>query len=358
MDAPSRSRLGLGVILRLSHTRRRWQVRLGEAANLSVRLGVMEILEAAEIRRRLVDLAIVNCMREALIAYSSGECETPMPMHLGIAGEAAEVHIKSSYRRGGPYFALKLASTFPGNLARGLPVGNGMMLLCSAETGEPVALLADGGHLTDVRTAAVAAMVTRELGRRDTVLGIVGSGIQARLQARFHAGILELRQIWIWGRTPERAALCRREIAVELPGVEVCVAETPAEVARQSRLIVTATAAREPLLRADEIQTGTLILAVGADAEGKQELDPEILRRAALLLVDSRRQCEKLGELQHARDQWGRAVEAGEWLAAPETVAADSVTVADFTGLGVEDLYIAEKCWGAGVRRGSEDRTV
>src|ERR1700683_3810388 len=100
-------------------------------------------------------------MREALLPQSRGECDTPMPMHLDIASERAEVHMKSSYRRGGRYFALKMASTFPANPARGLPTGNGMMLLSSAETGEPVALLADGGHLTDVRTAAAAAMVAR-----------------------------------------------------------------------------------------------------------------------------------------------------------------------------------------------------
>src|SRR5208337_2540611 len=105
--------------------------------------------------------------------------------------------------RGGRYFALKLASTFPNNLDRGLSTGNGMMLLASAETGEPVAMLADAGHLTDVRTAAAAAMVACELGRKDRALGIVGTGVQARLQAEMHAVILPLDQIWIWGRNPE-----------------------------------------------------------------------------------------------------------------------------------------------------------
>src|ERR1044071_9165329 len=118
-------------------------------------------------------------MREALMAHSAGECDTPMPMHLAIDAEQAEVHVKSSYRRGGQYFALKIASTFPRNSNRGLPSGNGMMLLSSAETGEPVAFLADAGHLTDVRTAAVAAMTARELRRSDRVLGILGTGIQA-----------------------------------------------------------------------------------------------------------------------------------------------------------------------------------
>src|SRR6516165_6217964 len=139
-------------------------------------------------------------MRDALIAYSRGECDTPMPMHLDIAPESAEVHMKSSYRRGGKYFALKIAATFPGNASRGLPVGNGMMLLSSAETGDPVAFLADAGHLTDVRTAAVAALAARELGRRDKTLGILGTGIQARLQVEMHAQVLPLERIVIWGR--------------------------------------------------------------------------------------------------------------------------------------------------------------
>jgi ornithine cyclodeaminase len=317
----------------------------------------MRILELPEIRRLLKYPEIVALMRQAVIAYSRGECDMPMPMHLAIAPENAEVHIKSSYRRGGKYFALKIAATFPGNLARGLPVGNGMMLLSSAETGEPVAFLADAGHLTDVRTAAVSAMLARELarelGRRDGSLGILGTGIQARLQARMHAEILDLRQIYIWGRNPQRAAECQRDLQAALPQIEIALAPSPADVARAARLIVTATASRIPLLRASDLQPGTHISAVGSDSPGKQELDPEILRRASLLLVDSRPQCEKLGELQHAPDQAGRAVEIGEYCDAPvainqaikHEIDPAGITVADFTGLGVEDLYIAESCY-------------
>jgi ornithine cyclodeaminase/alanine dehydrogenase-like protein (mu-crystallin family) len=131
-----------------------------------------------------------------------------------------------------------------------------MMLLSSAETGEPLAFFADGGHLTDVRTAAAAAMAVRELGRHDSAIGILGSGVQARL-------------------------------------------------------LITVTPSRQPLLRAGDLQPGTHISAVGSDSAGKQELDVEILRRASLLLADSRRQCEKLGELQHAPPEWERAIEIG-----------------------------------------------
>ncbi|HEX3745977.1 MAG TPA: ornithine cyclodeaminase family protein [Bryobacteraceae bacterium] len=305
----------------------------------------MRILELPAIRQGLVYSEIIALMRDALTAQSRGECDTPMPMHLDIAAQRAEVHMKSSYRRGGRYFALKFASSFPGNVACGLPTGNGMMLLASAETGEPVALLADNGHLTDVRTAAVSAMVAHALGRQDRTLGILGTGIQARLQAQMHAEILPLDRILIWGRNPGRAAECRRDIAALLPHLAVSVATSPAELAGQTHLIVTCTAARAPLLFAADVRAGTHICAVGSDGPGKQELEPAILARAHLLLADSRRQCETLGELQHAPSEWERAREIGEFCAAASPIPPDAVTVCDCTGLGVEDLYIAESCY-------------
>jgi ornithine cyclodeaminase len=302
----------------------------------------VRILDLTEIRRLLNYPEIIDRMRDALIAYSRGECDTPMPMHLDIAPESAEVHMKSSYRRGGRYFALKIAATFPGNLSRNLPVGNGMMLLSSAITGDPIAFLADAGHLTDVRTAAVAALIARELGRRDKTLGILGTGIQARLQAQMHAQVLPLERIVLWGRNPARVEECRRDLEKL---ADVTVAAIPAEVAFETRLIVTCTATREPLLHTHMVHPGTHLSCVGSDTPGKHEIDASILKRADLLLADSLAQCAKLGELQHAPDELGRTVELGEFLEAPRRLAPGAVTVCDFTGLGVEDLYIAEYCW-------------
>jgi len=94
----------------------------------------------------------------------------------------------------------------------------------------------------------------------------------------------------------------------------------------------------------EDILPGTHISAVGADSPGKQELDARILKTSALLLADSRAQCEKLGELQHAMSERGRAVEIGSFCAAPVAFDRAGITVADFTGLGAEDLFIAETC--------------
>lgn len=298
----------------------------------------MKVIAQDEIRRRIGAARAIAAMREAVIAQSRGDCDTPMPMHLDLsAAGGGEVHIKSSTCKGGRHVALKVA----GNYVR-RPYGS--IVLISVETGETVAYFDDGGYLTDLRTAAVSAMVARELGRRDAVLGILGSGVQARLQAVLHAEVLPLEEVQLWGRSAERTAACADDIGRLLPGVRVVVARSAAEVAAAARLIATATASRAPLLDARDVAPGSHISAVGADSPGKQELDPELLRRASLLLVDSRAQCERLGELQHAQSERERATEIGAFCAAPVAFDRAGITVADFTGLGAEDLFIAEAC--------------
>jgi ornithine cyclodeaminase len=298
----------------------------------------MKIVGHEEIRRSVNFAQAIAAMREAVIAQSCGDLDTPMPMHLDLApGGGGEVHIKSSYRMGGRHFALKVAGSYAKR-----PYGS--IVLVSVETGETVAFFDDGGYLTDLRTAAVSAMVAKELGRRDSVLGILGTGVQARLQAELHAAVVPLTEIHVWGRNPDRAAACAREIGVRLPGARVVASPSPAEVAAAARLVVTATASRGPLLAAADIRPGTHVSAVGSDSPGKQELDPDILRRASLLLVDSLAQCARLGELQHALSEKPRAVEIGAFCASPRDYDRSGVTVADFTGLGAEDLFIAEAC--------------
>ena len=183
-----------------------------------------------------------------------------------------------------------------------------MMLLASAETGEPVALLGRRrpshrrahrrgvGH-GGARTGPPRFRARHSRHRRTGAL----AGADARRNPRSPAD-LDLGPQCPSAR--RNAGAIYRQL---LPETEIALAASPGEVAAAARLIVTATASRQPLLRAGDLQPGTHISAVGSDSPGKQELDPEILRRAALLLVDSRRQCEKLGELQHAPDRTGTA---------------------------------------------------
>src|SRR5947207_3105625 len=127
----------------------------------------MTVISADQIDALIDRKGLIALMRDALVAHSRGECITPMPMHLDVKTYEGEVHVKSSYRLGGKYFVLKMAGTFPGNRQEGLSTGCGMMMLCSAQTGAPVALFEDNGRLTDLRTAAMSAAVARALGRTD-----------------------------------------------------------------------------------------------------------------------------------------------------------------------------------------------
>jgi ornithine cyclodeaminase len=312
---------------------------------------MIRMFRPEEIRRLVVYREVIDAMRGAVIAQARGECDTPMPMHLAVGSRGAEVHIKSSYRRGGEFLVLKAAGSFPARVESGKSSGSGMMTLLSAQTGDPVAFFEDEGWMTDVRTAAVAAMAARELGRRDVTLGVLGTGIQARLQAVLHAEVLPLETIHVWGRTPEHVGSYRRDMQALLPAVAVFAAPSPADVARATRLVVTTTPARLPLLEREELAAGTHVSAVGADAPGKQELHGSILESASLLLVDSLAQCERLGELQNASPAAPRAVELGAFCDAPPDYDREGITVADFTGLGVEDLAIAEYVYRKAVPR-------
>ena len=107
--------------------------------------------------------------------------------------------------------------------------------------------------------------------------------------------------------------------------------------------MITCTAAREPLVERGWLAPGAHVTALGSDGAGKQELDPAILEDAALLVVDSRDQCARLGELQHAQDQRESAIELGEICArrVPGRTSDDQLTVCDLTGLGVQDVAAA-----------------
>jgi ornithine cyclodeaminase len=211
----------------------------------------------------------------------------------------------------------------------------------SATTGEALALFADGGWLTDVRTAMAGAIAARAIGYTGGTLGIVGAGIQARMQAemiRRHVGAERVR---IWGRDPGKA----RALATELGG-EACT--DLADLVRASDLVVTTTPSTEWLIDDDWVRPGARIVAVGSDGGGKRELDPRILGRATVV-ADSAEKCLENGEAGWAVRAGLLAAEAiiplGELLAEPRSFDADAIVVADLTGLPVQDAAIAGAVW-------------
>ena len=303
----------------------------------------MRIVTRGEILAALDETAALAAVEAGFRAYSAGKVQLMAVGHLGFNDPPGDCHVKGAYAEGDEVFVVKLASSFYRNPDIGLPSSNGFMVVVSARTGEVLALLHDEGALTDQRTAMAGAIAARAILRAGSkVLGIVGTGTQARLQAKLISRLLGLRTILVWGRNQDRAAA----LAMELGGQAVSLAE----LCSRADLLVTTTPSTQPLLTVGMIRPGTRIVAVGADCPGKQELDPQLLAKARIL-VDSRSQC-----VHHGDTGWAvRAglvdatslLELGTHLAHPIQFAAEDIVVADLTGVAIQDVAIAKSVWRA-----------
>jgi ornithine cyclodeaminase len=300
-----------------------------------------------EILRRLDHAAGIEAVRQSLVAYSAGQVQQPPVAHMGFAGANGDCHVKCGHVSGAPVFVIKIATGFYDNPGKGLPSSNGMMVALSATTGEPLALLFDGGVLTDWRTGYAGALATRLCWPQGaTRLGIVGAGIQARMQLRALRALAPGAplSVAVWARSLEKAERFAADMA-DL-GLDISPVSSLADLCAASRVIVTTTPATAPLVRSEWIAPGTHITAVGADAPGKQELEGALIARADVLLADSAAQSVDHGEFAHAVA--AGLVEPGRigQLGAPLSTGAlarkaGDISIADLTGLGAEDAAIA-----------------
>jgi ornithine cyclodeaminase len=305
------------------------------------------VAEWSRIEPALGGVDLLEEMSLGFKAYSAGECVVPPVGELLLEETRGEVHIKYGYVRGGEHYVIKIASGFPGNPALDLPVGDGLMLLFSQKTGALARVLLDEGHLTDERTAAAGALASRTLAPPHVKkVGILGSGVQARLQAKHHAGVFPDVEFSVWGRDPEKRAACVADLTGA--GLRVEPADDVEQVCRECEVVVTTTAAKESVLSSDWVRPGTHVTAVGSDTPEKQEVEVALLARADRVVCDSLTQCRLRGEVSQALrfgviDEGG-VVELGAVLSgeAAGRAAPEEVTLCDLTGVAVQDLRIAE----------------
>lgn len=290
----------------------------------------------------LLDIGIVDAIADAFTALSGGRVIMPPILRLDIPDKHGEVDIKTAYVDGFDGFCVKMSTGFFDNPKLGLASLGGMMTVLDANTGHVRAVLLDNGYLTDIRTAAAGAVAARHLAPDGPVrAGIVGTGIQARLQLHALALVRDLAEIRVWGRDTAKAQALADELPFE---IEVC--RDVDELVRASNVIVTTTPATAPLFERDCVQRGTHITAMGSDAPAKNELDPAIINGANLVVCDSPAQCAEIGEMRSAIDAGyeGSVVELGQIAGGehPGRTDANQITVCDLTGCGVQDTAISD----------------
>jgi ornithine cyclodeaminase len=310
------------------------------------------LLREPEIRRVLDAASCIEAVEQAFAAYATGGASLPAVINLEVPEQHGEIHVKAGHLRGGSHYAVKIASGFPGNAAKGLPQNDGMVLVFDATTGVPAAILLDNGFITEQRTAAAGAVAARHLSKQDArVVAVLGAGNQARYQLESLLLVRPFREARVWARRPERARACAEEMAARpgLPsGCRFAAAASVQEAVAGADIVVTVTSSREPLLRAEWLSPGMHVTAVGSDGPDKQELDPQVLKRADRVVADSRAQCLRLGEIHHAVDRGVIAAdkvdsELGEIAAGlkPGRRSDTEITVCDLTGVGVQDVATA-----------------
>ena len=318
----------------------------------------MEVLSQSVIQHILDEFSFVADIERSFIHYSKNEAVIPPVGELLM--EKGETHIKYGYVKHQPYFVIKVASGFYDNPKLGLSSSQGLVLLFSQQTGEPVAFLQDGGILTNYRTACAGAIAAKYLApARIDNIGIMGSGIQAQLQASMIAAETGCKNIRLWGRNAESALKCVNLLRAS--GLNATYCESVNELAEHSQIIVTTTPSEEPILKASHLSGTTLIIAVGADTAEKQELETGILRHARLV-TDSRSQAAQRGELSHLIKTLPEAsertaalsqiAELGEIIANAQSKGHpldhthngqfEGTTVVDLTGVATQDLAIAQ----------------
>nr|WP_225777889.1 ornithine cyclodeaminase family protein [Pseudomonas sp. Marseille-Q3773] len=306
----------------------------------------MRCFSKAQIVASLDPEVALRCLEQGFIAFSAGKVQVPPVQGFSFPGANGDCCVKSAYVEGSATFTVKISTGFYDNPGNGLPSNDGLMLVLSAHTGQPLALLQDEGWLTGMRTALAGRIAARLLAPPQvSAIGMLGTGMQARMQLEQLGAITDCRQVVVWGR--QDSGLAGYRAFARALGYEVRITQDAAEVAGAANLIVCTTPSRQPLLRSEWVRPGTHITAVGADGPGKQELDPALVARAARIVVDSVAQCSQYGEVAHAlrsgQIDTTRLIELGTLLAsgAPGREHADQITLADLTGVAVQDAQIS-----------------
>ena len=303
-----------------------------------------------ELRRGIgLDKTAIDIIDHAFARLDEGEVIMPPVLSMEMPMVNGEVDVKTAYVPGVDSFTIKVSPGFFDNPLKGLTSLNGLMIVFDAQTGLVRAVLLDNGYLTDIRTAAAGGVAARHLApRRVDTAGVVGAGVQARLQAKALLLERDVKLLQVWARSPQSADACAMEMHQEL-GIPVQRVESLETLVRSSQVVITTTPAKQALIDAAWVHPGLHISAMGSDSPEKNELDPLILKQADRFVVDRVSQSLERGEMRSA-------VKAGilssEFIpteigalcrgVAPGRQSDDEVTVCDLTGTGVQDTAIAD----------------
>jgi len=289
---------------------------------------MMLSLPEAEIAKLLTWGELIATMERALISFSSGRVIQPLRTMLTIEEGQRYLGIMPAVCDSG--MGAKLVSFYPGNAGSGAPTHSATILLFESERGQPVAVL-DGRLITEMRTAAVSAAVTKRLAHpQSRVLALLGSGVQAKAHLEALRTLYGFDDVRVWSRTADHAKHFAQAHGATAMDLEDAV--------QGADVVVTATHATEPFLKGSWLKPGAHVNAIGAPRPTWRELDDDCMRN--IVIVDSREAAlAESGDVILSRAPI--FAEAGEVLAGKKTIDSTATTIFKSLGLAVEDIATA-----------------
>lgn len=328
-------------------------------------MNAMRLIEADELRASVGFEDLIEPVSMAFQETSARRADSGLiVMFPGQTPSSGDVYVKTGALRGHEIYVVKVSPWFSANLKLGQPQG-GFIAAFDSETGHTLALLNEQHYLSDIRTAAAGTLAARALAPRGVHSAtVLGSGVQAYWQPQALYRERRFEKLLIWARSGAKAEHLKQRLSQVLPAVAIHVEPDLETAVRRSQVVITATLAREPLVRGEWLAAGQHITAIGADDSSKCELDASVLRRARVF-VDCLEANASNGDVGAAIRAGAYASglvagEIGEVLAGrkPGRISPRDITVAKFVGIGAQDLVAtATSLARLGVLRGGASRT-
>lgn len=285
-------------------------------------------LNEDRVRQHLQMTDLISAMEKALIVFSAGKVTQPVRSVIKVDPPGGFLGLMPALTPEG--LGLKAVTFYPSNAERGIPTHMATIFLVDPRTGTPLAIM-DGRLITEMRTAAVSAVATKLLAAPDArILGILGSGVQARSHLEALRLVRQFEEVRVWSPTREHA----KQFAEEIGGTAV----SAEEAVRGADVVVTVTNSKTPVLKGSWLKPGCHVNAIGACRPDWRELDDEAM--ANIVFVDSREAALKeSGDLILS----GAKIyaELGEALAGKVPSHAGEITIFKSLGMAVEDITAA-----------------
>lgn len=288
----------------------------------------------------------LRVVEEAFRQHGLKKVQMPPKLYLYFKNHNGDLRTMPAYLEEQDITGVKIVNVHPDNPKQGLPTVMALVILNSTETGAPIAIM-DGTHLTNMRTGAAGGVAVKYLARKNSgTVGFVGSGNQAKTQLMAINEMIDIEKVMVTSVSEKSNLQFKTDMEKRLD-CDVILKKSVREVCNCD-ILVTTTPSREPLVKNEWISEGTHINAIGADAPGKEELDPAILKRARVV-VDDIPQASHSGEVNVPISKKLLSVndiccELGEVIAGRKKArTGDSdITVFDSTGLAIQDVATAD----------------